>query len=114
MAKQTKTTKTLRQATDDTSKPKKRSIKTPVSKVGKPLKKAAGAVRRGRVTRLLSRLVPKYFKQSWQELREVTWPDRSQTVKLTFAVLAFAAVFGIAIAIVDFGLDKLFREVLLK
>jgi preprotein translocase SecE subunit len=57
---------------------------------------------------------PPYFRSSFGELKLVTWPDWRKSWRLTFAVLAFAAVFGVAIAGVDFGLDKLFKEVLLK
>jgi preprotein translocase SecE subunit len=57
---------------------------------------------------------PPYFRHSFRELKLVTWPDFRQSWRLTFAVLAFAAVFGAAIAGLDFGLDKLFKEVLLK
>ena len=65
--------------------------------------------------RLLGRLVfPKYFRNSYRELRQVKWPDARESRQLTFAVLAFAIVFGVLVAIVDFGLDKLFRGVLLK
>ncbi len=59
-------------------------------------------------------LVPIYFRNSWRELRLVTWPSRKQSRQLTFAVLVFAIVFGAAIALVDYGLDKLFRNILLK
>jgi preprotein translocase SecE subunit len=59
-------------------------------------------------------LWPPYFRNSFQELKRVTWPDFRQSWRLTFAVLAFAAVFGALIAGLDFGLDKLFKEVLLK
>jgi preprotein translocase SecE subunit len=59
-------------------------------------------------------VVPPYVRSSFRELRLVTWPNWRQTCRLTFAVLAFAAVFGAAIAGIDFGLDKLFKEVLLK
>lgn len=58
-------------------------------------------------------LLLNYFKQSWQELRQVTWPGRKETAQLTFAVFAFAIVFSVLIAIIDFGLDKLFKEVLI-
>lgn len=57
---------------------------------------------------------PPYFRQSFRELKLVTWPDFRESWRLTFAVLAFAAVFGALIAGLDFGLDKLFKEVLLK
>ncbi len=67
------------------------------------------------VGRILSKiLLLNYFKGSWHELRQVIWPKRKETTKLTFAVIMFAIVFGITISIVDFGLDKLFRKVLLQ
>jgi preprotein translocase SecE subunit len=58
-------------------------------------------------------LVPAYFKNSWRELKLVTWPTGKQTRDLTFAVILFSVVFGAAVAIVDFGLDKLFKKVIL-
>jgi len=58
-------------------------------------------------------LVPRYFKASWQELRLVTWPGRKETWKLVFAVFVFSIVLGISIAVLDFGLEKLLREVIL-
>ena len=58
--------------------------------------------------------VPRYLRNSWKELRLVTWPSRRQSRQLTSAVLVFALVFGAAIAVVDYGLDKLFRNILLK
>ncbi len=59
-------------------------------------------------------LLPAYFRNSWHELRQVTWPSWKQSRQLTFAVLIFAIVFGALIATVDYGLDKLFRNILLK
>lgn len=59
-------------------------------------------------------LLPVYFRNSWRELKQVAWPTWRQSRQLTSAVLIFAIIFGAAIAIVDFGLDKLFRDILLK
>lgn len=59
-------------------------------------------------------LVPPYFRNSWKELRQVTWPKRKDSFRLTFAVIVFAAVFGCLVAALDFGLDKIFKEVLLR
>jgi preprotein translocase SecE subunit len=59
-------------------------------------------------------ILPVYIRRSWQELRLVTWPTWQQSRQLTFAVLAFAIVFGGAVAGVDYGLDKLFKSILLK
>lgn len=59
-------------------------------------------------------VIPRYFRESFKELKQVKWPNRKQTIQLTFAVFIFAIVFGILIAVVDYGLDKLFKKVLLK
>lgn len=59
-------------------------------------------------------IVPPYFRNSWKELRQVTWPTRRDSRRLTFAVIAFAVVFGCLVALLDFVLDKVFKEVLLK
>lgn len=59
-------------------------------------------------------LWPKYFRNSVRELRQVTWPNRTQTRKLTTAVIIFSVIFGVTIAIVDYGLDKVFKKVILQ
>lgn len=59
-------------------------------------------------------LWPAYFRNSWKELRLVTWPKRRESWQLTSAVIIFAVIFGLMIATVDYGLDKLFKQVLLK
>src|SRR5262245_56680 len=64
--------------------------------------------------RIGSHLVPPYFKNSWRELKQVTWPSRKETWQLTFAVFIFAIIFGALIAVTDYGLDKIFRKVLLR
>jgi preprotein translocase SecE subunit len=65
--------------------------------------------------RLLGKvLFVSYFVNSWRELRQVTWPTGKKTRQLVFAVLIFAVVFGAVVSVVDYGLDKVFREVLLK
>ena len=65
--------------------------------------------------RLIGKIIfPAYFRNSWRELKLVTWPSWRESRRLTFAVLIFAIVFGAAIAVVDFGLDKAFRAILLK
>ncbi len=59
-------------------------------------------------------LIPVYFRNSWKELKLVTWPSFKESLRLTYAVLIFAIVFGISIAVVDYGLDILFKKILLK
>ena len=60
------------------------------------------------------KLTPRFFREAWAELRQVTWPNRKETAKLTLAVVAFAIVFSLLIGVVDYGLDKLFRELLVN
>ncbi len=59
-------------------------------------------------------LVPPYFVNSWREVRQVTWPNRRETWRLTLAVFIFAVVFGALIAGVDKILDLLFKHLILK
>jgi preprotein translocase SecE subunit len=56
----------------------------------------------------------RYLIASFSELKLVTWPSRTQSRRLTTAVIIFSVVFGGLIAGVDFGLNKLFKELLLK
>lgn len=67
-----------------------------------------------KVLRVVGKVIfPKYFRQSWQELKLVTWPSLGEGRRLTLAVLIFAIVFGAAIAGVDWALDKVFQHLLL-
>ncbi|HUS26559.1 MAG TPA: preprotein translocase subunit SecE [Nevskiaceae bacterium] len=59
-------------------------------------------------------LVPPYFRNSWKELRQVTWPTGRESRRLTLAVIIFALIFGALVALIDYGLDKVFKQVLLK
>ena len=59
-------------------------------------------------------LWPAYFRNSWKEMRQVTWPNRRESLQLTTAVIIFSIIFGVIIAVVDYGLDKVFKQVLLK
>lgn len=59
-------------------------------------------------------IVPPYIRNSWRELRQVTWLKPKESLRLTYAVVAFATIFGIVVALLDFGLDKVFKQVLLK
>lgn len=79
------------------------------------LKAVFGPVFRLKPFKLLGRILfPEYFRSSWRELKLVQWPNWKQSRKLTFAVIVFAIIFGVTIAIVDFFLDKLFKDILLK
>jgi preprotein translocase SecE subunit len=99
----------------------------PIKIVGKPVGKAASKARLpqnrfgnalrkiGRfIKKILGWLVPRYFINSWREVRQVAWPSRRETWRLTGAVFVFAIVFGLIIAGVDRSLDELFKKFILK
>lgn len=72
-----------------------------------------------RPARFIGRILKKvlllnYFRESWRELKLVTWPNAKQTTKLTIAVFAFAIFFSIFVGVIDYGLDRLFNQVVLK
>lgn len=86
-------------------------VTKPLSPVLKPLKtKPARSV--GRF--LAKVLLINYFVSSWRELKDVTWPGRRETLRLTAAVFIFSVVFGVLVSLSDFGLDKLFHKILLR
>lgn len=64
--------------------------------------------------RVLLFLMPRYFRSSWQELKKVTWPKFRESIRLTGAVIIFSVVFGIIVYALDFGFERVFREILLR
>lgn len=84
------------------------AIKSQARKLGRPLKTLIFPLR------FLKFLTPKYFINSWRELRLVVWPSRKETWRLTLAVFVFAIVFGALVAAVDKGLDEIFKHFVLK
>lgn len=66
------------------------------------------------IGRILSKvLLLGYFKNSWKELKQVTWPSSRETIQLTFAVFVFSFAFGLMVTVVDYGLSRLFEKVIL-
>jgi len=92
-----------------------RGFTAPLRFVGRGFKKLGSFLGRYKVLRIIGRiLLPRYFRNSWKELRGVTWPTMKQARQLTLAVMVFAITFGLVVAVLDFGLDKVFKEVLVK
>lgn len=54
-----------------------------------------------------------YFKESWQELEKVSWPDRKTTKRLTMSVIVLAGIVGAYIAGADAILVQLLERVIL-
>jgi preprotein translocase SecE subunit len=114
------------------AQPKQRRVSRGASAAAKPFRSAGRGVAKGarpfgfllkpfktRPVRFIGRILYKilfigYFVSSWREVRKVDWPNRRETAKLTFAVFVFALTFGLVVAAVDAGLDKVFKQLLLS
>jgi preprotein translocase SecE subunit len=59
-------------------------------------------------------VIPKFLKESVSELKQVAWPTWKVTLNLSIAVFLFAFFFGLVIAVTDYGLDKLFKQLIIK
>lgn len=120
-----KKAETVRQRADKQQSPKKpRRISRTASSAAKPIRAAYHFGKReyfiplpknkaGRFFNKRLRLMPRFFRDAWQEVRQVTWPSRQETWKLTLAVFIFAMVFGTVIWLVDIGIERIFRKILL-
>lgn len=110
-------------AAEESQKPAKAAkLKAGGAKATAPVRRSARKVAEAKALKPLHKparifgkvLVPQYFRDSWAELKLVTWPNWTLSRKLTTAVLIFAIVFGLTIAGVDWVLNKIFKEILLS
>lgn len=91
-----------------------RYIAAPFRWIGRCIAKVGRLLGKFKIFRIFGKILwPTYFRESWKELRQVTWPNRRETWQLTLAVIIFAVVFGVLVAVVDFGLDKLFKKLII-
>ncbi len=94
---------------------RKRRFFRAIGKPFRPVGRVLARIERWKPIHILGLIiVPRYFRNSWKELRLVVWPSRRESWRLTSAVLIFAVIFGVMIAIVDYGLDKVFKKIILK
>ena len=101
--------------------PRRRIRRTAVKAV-RPLKRPASILAwpfRLRPVRFAGKVIgrilwPRYFRNAWIELKQVTWPSRKDTWKLTLAVLVFAVAFGLMAAGTDWVLDKVIRRIVFR
>jgi len=56
------------------------------------------------------RAIGRYFRNSFRELRQVRWPNRTQTWKITFSVILYVAIIAVAIMLLDVLLTFLFDK----
>lgn len=85
----------------------KKTAKPAVKKTAKNTEKPERKPRKGFAP---FRSIGGYFKGSWQELRQVRWPNRKQTWALTLAVLLFSLLLGVLIFLLDAGFTLLFKK----
>jgi preprotein translocase SecE subunit len=69
--------------------------------------------RLGRILRKRVRIMPKFVRDAWAEVKLVSWPNRKDTLRLTMAVFIFSVIFGVFVGVLDYGLDKLFKKFIL-
>ena len=120
-----KKAQTVRERASKAQTDKPRRIRKTASKVATPLAKARKAGKKevylplpdnkaGRFLNKKVRLVPAFFSEAFAEIRQVTWPGKKDTLRLTLAVFVFAVIFSIFVGFLDFLLDKLFREFIIN
>jgi len=90
----------------DKSDPKRRSL---ALRMKKPPKKSTKKKSSSKVT-LRNNPITRYLKGAWYELKHVSWPDRTETVRLTIGVVVYSLFFALFIALVDYLFDLGFER----
>jgi preprotein translocase subunit SecE len=55
-----------------------------------------------------------YLSASRAELAKVSWPNRRQTMRLTFIVIIFSVVVAAILGVMDLGFSWLLQNVIIK
>lgn len=95
-----------------TAKAKKQAKPVKAKKVEAKSDKTSS--KRTGIRRILRSPFRGYFASSWRELKEVSWPDRKTTWKLTLIVILFSVIFSVFAASLDVGFEKLAEQVFLR
>jgi preprotein translocase subunit SecE len=66
----------------------------------------------GRITRLPQGVI-RYIKESYAELRKVSWPSRETTIRYTVIVAAASVIVGAVVGGIDFLLTYAFEKIIL-
>ena len=66
----------------------------------------------GNFFRKLPQKIAKPFKNTWHELRKVTWPTKKEWINCTLIVLAFMAFMGVTIGLLDLGSSALIQWII--
>ena len=91
------------------TKPTKTPSKPPKKTLKKPLPKWLAIIRT-----LAKPFVAlgRYIKASWQEIRQVRWPSRKATWKMTGTILIYAALILVIILLLDALFTFIFNNIL--
>jgi preprotein translocase subunit SecE len=52
--------------------------------------------------------IVKYLRETWFELKKVSWPTRSEAVNLTLMVIVATTVLSLVLAIMDLVIERAF------
>lgn len=94
-------------------------IVTPFRFVSRALKKVTAPIRANRQFRKARKSFLKspfkgYFKDSYNELKKVTWPNRRTTLRLTATVIVFSLTFAVFTTLLDVGFEKIAKKIFLN
>ena len=95
------------------------AVSRPAGKLGLLLKKEYTPLRTnnskiGNFLGKKSRFTPMYFVDAAREMKKVSWPSTRMVVSLTGAVFLFSFFLSAIVKGMDYGFDKLFKNVILK
>ena len=96
----------------------KKSLKNAKKLAAKKAKIASGEKSKNPLIRFLLfittpiRAFFRYLAESWQELKQVRWPNRKMTWKLVFAVIIYTVIFAAIIMVLDALFTLLFNNLL--
>jgi len=51
--------------------------------------------------------VVRYFRETWFELKKVSWPSRREGMNLTLMVIVVTAFLSVVLALIDYGFENL-------
>jgi preprotein translocase SecE subunit len=97
----------------------KKIAATPFIAIGRFLKNITYPIRANKSFRRARRTFLKspfkgYFKDSYNELKMVTWPDRATALKLTGTVIVFSLTFAVFTTLLDIGFEKIAKKIFLN
>jgi preprotein translocase SecE subunit len=91
---------------------KEKADKKAAKKAEKAAKKAANTGKKHFILFRPFFALGRYFKESWQEIRQVRWPNRKATWKLVLAVVIYSGIFVAILLLLDLLFSFIFNNIL--